>query len=179
MVVCLSEHTQAKDDVIVMWSVWLFPVGQEEEAAVSPPSAVSRSQTGRSSASSAHAQYVPVFSSSCLTPVQLLSIRSDVLSVSLSVEGIDPSYQSDSQNRRCALHAAAQRGLLEVCYLLVQVSSTFTLQWLLNIHRTLEFTAYSDYMDHMGFPNWGLWVNKKTIIHKIIKNGKLKKEQSK
>uniref|UniRef100_A0A671KQ14 Histone-lysine N-methyltransferase EHMT2-like n=1 Tax=Sinocyclocheilus anshuiensis TaxID=1608454 RepID=A0A671KQ14_9TELE len=33
------------------------------------------------------------------------------------MEGIDPSYQSDSQNRRCALHAAAQRGLLEVCYL--------------------------------------------------------------
>uniref|UniRef100_A0A671KS72 Histone-lysine N-methyltransferase EHMT2-like n=1 Tax=Sinocyclocheilus anshuiensis TaxID=1608454 RepID=A0A671KS72_9TELE len=30
------------------------------------------------------------------------------------MEGIDPSYQSDSQNRRCALHAAAQRGLLEV-----------------------------------------------------------------
>uniref|UniRef100_A0A671KN75 Histone-lysine N-methyltransferase EHMT2-like n=1 Tax=Sinocyclocheilus anshuiensis TaxID=1608454 RepID=A0A671KN75_9TELE len=38
------------------------------------------------------------------------------------MEGIDPSYQSDSQNRRCALHAAAQRGLLEVCYLLIQVS---------------------------------------------------------
>uniref|UniRef100_A0A671KTB3 Histone-lysine N-methyltransferase EHMT2-like n=1 Tax=Sinocyclocheilus anshuiensis TaxID=1608454 RepID=A0A671KTB3_9TELE len=37
------------------------------------------------------------------------------------MEGIDPSYQSDSQNRRCALHAAAQRGLLEVCYLLIQV----------------------------------------------------------
>ncbi|KAJ8334975.1 hypothetical protein SKAU_G00406140 [Synaphobranchus kaupii] len=36
------------------------------------------------------------------------------------MEGIDPAYQSDSQNRRCALHAAAQRGLLEICYLLVQ-----------------------------------------------------------
>ena len=37
------------------------------------------------------------------------------------VDGIDPAYQADSQNRRCALHAAAQRGLLEVCYMLVQV----------------------------------------------------------
>ncbi|KAJ8373173.1 hypothetical protein AAFF_G00270790 [Aldrovandia affinis] len=39
------------------------------------------------------------------------------------MEGIDPGYQSDSQNRRCALHAAAQRGLLEVCYLLVQAGA--------------------------------------------------------
>lgn len=41
-----------------------------------------------------------------------------------AVEGIDPAYQADSQSRRCALHAAAQRGFLEVCYLLVEVSST-------------------------------------------------------
>ncbi|KAG9335680.1 hypothetical protein JZ751_004332 [Albula glossodonta] len=39
------------------------------------------------------------------------------------MEGIDPAYQSDSQNRRCALHAAAQRGLLEVCYLLIQAGA--------------------------------------------------------
>lgn len=41
--------------------------------------------------------------------------------VFLQVEGIDPTYQPDSQNRRSALHAAAQRGLLEVCYILLQV----------------------------------------------------------
>uniref|UniRef100_A0A673G3Z4 Histone-lysine N-methyltransferase EHMT2-like n=1 Tax=Sinocyclocheilus rhinocerous TaxID=307959 RepID=A0A673G3Z4_9TELE len=40
-----------------------------------------------------------------------------------ALAGIDPSYQSDSQNRRCALHAAAQRGLLEVCYLLIQAGA--------------------------------------------------------
>lgn len=39
----------------------------------------------------------------------------------MTVESIDPSYQPDAQNRRCALHAAAQRGLLEICYMLVQV----------------------------------------------------------
>lgn len=39
------------------------------------------------------------------------------------MEGIDPAYQSDSQNRRSALHAAAQRGLLEVCYMLVQAGA--------------------------------------------------------
>lgn len=39
----------------------------------------------------------------------------------LPVEGIDPTYQPDSQNRRSALHAAAQRGLLEICYMLIQV----------------------------------------------------------
>ncbi|XP_054619390.1 histone-lysine N-methyltransferase EHMT2-like isoform X1 [Dunckerocampus dactyliophorus] len=39
------------------------------------------------------------------------------------MEGIDPTYQPDSQNRRSALHAAAQRGLLEVCYILLQAGA--------------------------------------------------------
>ncbi|XP_030645115.1 histone-lysine N-methyltransferase EHMT2 [Chanos chanos] len=39
------------------------------------------------------------------------------------MEGIDPAYQPDSQNRRSALHAAAQRGLLEICYLLIQAGA--------------------------------------------------------
>ncbi|XP_054461988.1 histone-lysine N-methyltransferase EHMT2 isoform X1 [Anoplopoma fimbria] len=39
------------------------------------------------------------------------------------MEGIDPTYQPDSQNKRSALHAAAQRGLLEVCYILVQAGA--------------------------------------------------------
>uniref|UniRef100_A0A8C6P991 Euchromatic histone-lysine N-methyltransferase 2 n=1 Tax=Nothobranchius furzeri TaxID=105023 RepID=A0A8C6P991_NOTFU len=39
------------------------------------------------------------------------------------LEGIDPTYQPESQNRRSALHAAAQRGLLEVCYMLVQAGA--------------------------------------------------------
>ncbi|KAK3526459.1 hypothetical protein QTP70_027719, partial [Hemibagrus guttatus] len=39
------------------------------------------------------------------------------------MEGIDSAYQSDSQNRRSALHAAAQRGLLEICYLLIQAGA--------------------------------------------------------
>ncbi|XP_066580137.1 histone-lysine N-methyltransferase EHMT2 isoform X2 [Amia ocellicauda] len=39
------------------------------------------------------------------------------------MEGIDPGSQSDSQNRRSPLHAAAQRGLLDICYLLVQAGA--------------------------------------------------------
>ncbi|XP_072530335.1 histone-lysine N-methyltransferase EHMT2 isoform X2 [Salminus brasiliensis] len=39
------------------------------------------------------------------------------------MEGIDPAYQPDSQNRRSALHAAAQRGLLDICYLLIQAGA--------------------------------------------------------
>ncbi|KAM9384369.1 histone-lysine N-methyltransferase EHMT2 isoform 2-T2 [Pholidichthys leucotaenia] len=39
------------------------------------------------------------------------------------MEGINPTYQPDSQNRRSALHAAAQRGLLEICYMLVQAGA--------------------------------------------------------
>ncbi|XP_041758916.2 histone-lysine N-methyltransferase EHMT2 isoform X1 [Coregonus clupeaformis] len=44
------------------------------------------------------------------------------------MEGIDPAYQADSQNRRCALHVAAQRGLLEVCYMLVQAGAKLDVQ---------------------------------------------------
>uniref|UniRef100_A0A8C5GL82 Euchromatic histone-lysine N-methyltransferase 2 n=1 Tax=Gouania willdenowi TaxID=441366 RepID=A0A8C5GL82_GOUWI len=39
------------------------------------------------------------------------------------MEGIDPTYQPESQNRRSALHAAAQKGLLEICYMLVQAGA--------------------------------------------------------
>ncbi|KAF3707268.1 Histone-lysine N-methyltransferase EHMT2 [Channa argus] len=39
------------------------------------------------------------------------------------MEGIDPTYQPDSQNKRSALHAAAQRGLLEICYMLIQAGA--------------------------------------------------------
>lgn len=45
-----------------------------------------------------------------------------MICVCVAVEGLDPTYQPDSQNRRSALHAAAQRGLLEICYMLIQVS---------------------------------------------------------
>uniref|UniRef100_A0A674AW10 Euchromatic histone-lysine N-methyltransferase 2 n=1 Tax=Salmo trutta TaxID=8032 RepID=A0A674AW10_SALTR len=44
------------------------------------------------------------------------------------MEGIDPAYQAESQNRRCALHVAAQRGLLEVCYMLVQAGAKLDVQ---------------------------------------------------
>lgn len=82
-VVCSSEHTQAKDDVFVMWSPWLFLIGQEEEAALSSPSALSCSQTGWSSASSAHAQYVLVYSCVYIyhTSAEGFSIRADILSL--------------------------------------------------------------------------------------------------
>ncbi|XP_049607902.1 histone-lysine N-methyltransferase EHMT2 isoform X1 [Syngnathus scovelli] len=44
------------------------------------------------------------------------------------MEGIDPAYQPESQNRRSALHAAAQRGLLEVCYILLQAGAQIDAQ---------------------------------------------------
>ncbi|KAL7858805.1 hypothetical protein AOLI_G00189070 [Acnodon oligacanthus] len=44
------------------------------------------------------------------------------------MEGIDPAFQPDSQNRRSALHAAAQRGLLDVCYLLIQAGAKLDAQ---------------------------------------------------
>ncbi len=84
-VVCYSEHAQAKGDVFVMWSPWLFLIGQEEEAALSSASALSCSQTGWSSASSAHAQYVPVCSCMYITHLLTVSASELIFSLSLSV----------------------------------------------------------------------------------------------
>uniref|UniRef100_A0A667X174 Euchromatic histone-lysine N-methyltransferase 2 n=1 Tax=Myripristis murdjan TaxID=586833 RepID=A0A667X174_9TELE len=51
------------------------------------------------------------------------------------MEGIDPTYQPDSQNRRSALHAAAQRGLLEICYILLdKAMRTPLLEAIINNH---------------------------------------------
>uniref|UniRef100_A0A674P3G7 Euchromatic histone-lysine N-methyltransferase 2 n=1 Tax=Takifugu rubripes TaxID=31033 RepID=A0A674P3G7_TAKRU len=48
--------------------------------------------------------------------------------VLLMLSNIDPSYQPDAQNKRCALHAAAQRGLLDICYMLVQAGANVDAQ---------------------------------------------------
>uniref|UniRef100_A0A8C2ZCL5 Euchromatic histone-lysine N-methyltransferase 2 n=1 Tax=Cyclopterus lumpus TaxID=8103 RepID=A0A8C2ZCL5_CYCLU len=62
------------------------------------------------------------------------------------MEGIDPTYQPDSQNRRSALHAAAQRGLLEVCYILVQVR-----QRLVYLFRVSWFRAGAQVDEEDGY----------------------------
>ncbi|CAL8365733.1 unnamed protein product [Arctogadus glacialis] len=50
--------------------------------------------------------------------------QGEVLKVLLMLmEGMDPTSQPDSQGRRSALHAAAQRGALELCYMLVQAGA--------------------------------------------------------
>lgn len=59
----------------------------------------------------------------------------------ITVESIDPSYQPDAQNRRCALHAAAQRGLLEICYMLVQVRNCKNVRQCY-FHFTLTYVKY-------------------------------------
>ncbi|XP_039624673.1 histone-lysine N-methyltransferase EHMT2 isoform X2 [Polypterus senegalus] len=39
------------------------------------------------------------------------------------IDGIDPGYQTDQHSRRTSLHAAAQRGYLAVCHILVQAGA--------------------------------------------------------
>lgn len=40
---------------------------------------------------------------------------------SFSVDGIDPNFNMESQNKRTPLHVAAEAGHQEVCHMLVQV----------------------------------------------------------
>ncbi|KAK7896836.1 hypothetical protein WMY93_022161 [Mugilogobius chulae] len=39
------------------------------------------------------------------------------------VDGIDPNYKMDTQNKRTALHAAAEAGHLDICHMLVQAEA--------------------------------------------------------
>lgn len=43
------------------------------------------------------------------------------LSVYLPVDGIDPNFKMESQNKRTPLHAAAEGGHKDICHMLVQV----------------------------------------------------------
>ncbi|KAJ3609352.1 hypothetical protein NHX12_023875 [Muraenolepis orangiensis] len=44
------------------------------------------------------------------------------------MEGVDPTQQPDTLGRKSALHAAAQRGALELCYMLVQAGAVVDAQ---------------------------------------------------
>lgn len=39
------------------------------------------------------------------------------------MDNLDPNFQSDQQSKRTPLHAAAQKGSVEICHVLLQVSS--------------------------------------------------------
>lgn len=45
----------------------------------------------------------------------------------VAVDGKDPNFLMEGQNKRTPLHAAAAEGHQEVCHMLVQVRSTVTL----------------------------------------------------
>ncbi|XP_056371701.1 histone-lysine N-methyltransferase EHMT2-like, partial [Oenanthe melanoleuca] len=41
----------------------------------------------------------------------------------IEVDNLDPNFQSDAQSKGSALHAAAQKGHLEICHLLLQAGA--------------------------------------------------------
>lgn len=56
-----------------------------------------------------------LFASVCFVPETFLS--------GSTVDGIDPNFKMESQNKRTPLHVAAEAGHQEVCHMLVQVSA--------------------------------------------------------
>lgn len=43
------------------------------------------------------------------------------------MDNLDPNFQSDQQSKRTPLHAAAQKGSVEICHVLLQVSTDLAL----------------------------------------------------
>lgn len=43
------------------------------------------------------------------------------MSLYATVDGIDPNFKMETQNKRTPLHAAAEAGNEEICHMLVQV----------------------------------------------------------
>ncbi|XP_057244693.1 histone-lysine N-methyltransferase EHMT2-like [Malurus melanocephalus] len=63
-------------------------------------------------------------------PRQLyLSVKQGELGrvILMLLDNLDPNFQSDAQSKRSALHAAAQKGHLEICHLLLQVGTLGTI----------------------------------------------------
>lgn len=57
------------------------------------------------------------------------------------VDGIDPNFKMESQNKRTPLHAAAEGGHSEVCHMLVQVRfliiSCFVLVFFITLKKSM------------------------------------------
>lgn len=60
---------------------------------------------------------------------------------SFPVDGIDPNFKMDSQNKRTPLHAAAEGGHKDICHVLVQVGLFYLLLccYLFAMKEALEF----------------------------------------
>lgn len=56
----------------------------------------------------------------------LSQYASDVFCIYPPVDGIDPNFKMDSQNKRTPLHAAAEGGYKDICHMLVQVTHSFS-----------------------------------------------------
>lgn len=54
----------------------------------------------------------------------LLFLNETIPVIYFPVDGIDPNFKMESQNKRTPLHAAAEGGYKDICHMLVQVRSS-------------------------------------------------------
>lgn len=66
-----------------------------------------------------------------LTVVSIQMLFNEIVSFSiyLPVDGIDPNFKMESQNKRTPLHAAAEGGYKDICHMLVQVRLLYWLSF--------------------------------------------------
>uniref|UniRef100_G3Q1W8 Euchromatic histone-lysine N-methyltransferase 1b n=1 Tax=Gasterosteus aculeatus aculeatus TaxID=481459 RepID=G3Q1W8_GASAC len=66
------------------------------------------------------------------------------------VDGIDPNFKMDSQNKRTPLHAAAEGGYKDICHMLVQVTHSFSPAGA-NLDILLSLTVSLSHQDDGGW----------------------------
>ncbi|XP_068785579.1 histone-lysine N-methyltransferase EHMT2, partial [Struthio camelus] len=114
-------------------------------------------------------------------PRQLyLSVKQGELQkvVLMLLDNLDPNFQSDAQSKRTPLHAAAQKGFLEICHLLLQAGANINATDKLRRTPLMEAVANNHveaarYMVRRGGCVYSKEEDGSTCLHHAAKNGNL------
>lgn len=114
-------------------------------------------------------------------PRQLyLSVKQGELQkvVLMLLDNLDPNFQSDAQSKRTPLHAAAQKGYLEICHLLLQAGANINATDKLRRTPLMEAVANNHveaarYMLRRGGCVYSKEEDGSTCLHHAAKNGNL------
>uniref|UniRef100_A0A8B9MW36 [histone H3]-lysine(9) N-methyltransferase n=1 Tax=Accipiter nisus TaxID=211598 RepID=A0A8B9MW36_9AVES len=98
--------------------------------------------------------------------------------VLMLLDNLDPNFQSDAQSKRTPLHAAAQKGYLEICHLLLQAGANINATDKLRRTPLMEAVANNHveaarYMVRRGGCVYSKEEDGSTCLHHAAKNGNL------
>uniref|UniRef100_A0A8C9ZZQ0 Euchromatic histone-lysine N-methyltransferase 1b n=1 Tax=Sander lucioperca TaxID=283035 RepID=A0A8C9ZZQ0_SANLU len=116
---CGEEASKAKEVTIAKADTTSTVPSTLAHGPATPGIPEGRADTTTGSASSILVLYMHL---TCVS-IQMLFNEMVSFNVSLPVDGIDPNFKMESQNKRTPLHAAAEGGYKDICHMLVQAGA--------------------------------------------------------